>query len=122
MSAVFYPSLDSLSFYWGSSGEGTSSIFLVYQPKGSPWKSAHVIVTMTLGLVMMLAFCVWENFAPYPMIPGYAFKNKVSAIININTEFVEDLSRDVDSHWRRRGESLFAIELLAIGSSDIIRS
>ena len=56
------------------------------------------------------------------MIPGYAFKNKVKGITYVNAEFVEGFSRDLDSYWRRRGESLFAIELLALGSSDTIRS
>lgn len=44
----------------------------------SAWRSAPVIVTMTLGLAMIVVWVVWENFAPYPMIPGYLFKNKVS--------------------------------------------
>ena len=77
---------------------------------------------MTMGLAMMLAFCIWESFAPYPMIPGYAFKNKVSMIINLNTELIlENLNRDSDRHESRWGESLFAFVLLALGSSNIIR-
>ena len=45
----------------------------------SAWRSAHVIVTMTLGLAMIVAFCIFEAFfAPYPMIPPKLFQNKVS--------------------------------------------
>jgi hypothetical protein len=45
---------------------------------GSPWRSAAVIVTMTLGLLFILIFGFWEAYgAPYPMIPGYIFNNKV---------------------------------------------
>lgn len=40
----------------------------------------HVIVTMTVGLALIVAFIVWENFAKYPMIPGYVFRNKVKTI------------------------------------------
>jgi predicted secreted protein len=35
---------------------------------------------MTLGLAMILAFCVWQAYAPYPMIPGYVFRHKVRSI------------------------------------------
>ena len=43
-----------------------------------PWGSAQVISTLVVGLVMIGLFCVWQQFARYPMIPGYVFRNAVS--------------------------------------------
>lgn len=34
-----------------------------------PWSSAHVLVPLILGAVMIGAFFVWEGFAPHPMFP-----------------------------------------------------
>lgn len=34
-----------------------------------PWTSAYVLVTLIVGLLLIVAFCVWEwKFAKYPMI------------------------------------------------------
>lgn len=34
------------------------------------WDSAHVLAPLILGLVLMVAFCVWEaKFAKFPMFP-----------------------------------------------------
>jgi hypothetical protein len=30
-----------------------------------PWKSAHVIVTIVIGFLLMVAFFVWEAYAPW---------------------------------------------------------
>jgi hypothetical protein len=38
---------------------------------------------MTLGLAMIVAFGVYEAFAPYPMIPPKLFQNKVTTLINL---------------------------------------
>lgn len=35
-----------------------------------PWTSAYVLCTLLIGLLLMVAFVVWEwKFAPYPMVP-----------------------------------------------------
>lgn len=35
-----------------------------------PWKSAHVLAPLILGVVLLIAFCVWESYgAKYPMFP-----------------------------------------------------
>lgn len=34
-----------------------------------PWTGAHVLVPLILGAVMIIAFLVWEAYAPYPMFP-----------------------------------------------------
>ena len=34
------------------------------------WDSAHVLAPLILGIVMIIAFLVWESYyAPYPMFP-----------------------------------------------------
>ncbi|EME89075.1 uncharacterized protein MYCFIDRAFT_185508 [Pseudocercospora fijiensis CIRAD86] len=33
------------------------------------WDSTHVLVPLILGTVMIVAFVVWERYAPYPMFP-----------------------------------------------------
>lgn len=57
----------------------------------SPWNSAHVIVTITLGLGLIVVFCFWEVYTPYPIFPAILFANKVlaSPVIRIlmNREF-----------------------------------
>ncbi|MCJ1363734.1 hypothetical protein MMC16_002843 [Acarospora aff. strigata] len=36
-----------------------------------PWKSAHVLVPLILGVVLLALFCVWESkFAKFPMFPS----------------------------------------------------
>jgi predicted acyltransferase len=43
-----------------------------------PWQSASVIVTITLGGILIILFVLWENRTPYPMVPGILFRNKVN--------------------------------------------
>lgn len=33
------------------------------------WDSAHVLAPLILGVILMIAFVVWEGYAPYPMFP-----------------------------------------------------
>ncbi|OAG09823.1 MFS general substrate transporter [Paraphaeosphaeria sporulosa] len=42
-----------------------------------PWKSAHVISTMVVGGLVLIAFALWECFAPLkePLLPMHLFKN-----------------------------------------------
>jgi hypothetical protein len=42
-----------------------------------PWKSAHVISTMVVGGVTIIAFALWEAFANLkePLLPVHLFKN-----------------------------------------------
>ena len=46
-----------------------------------PWGSARVISCLVVGIVLIIAFIVWENFAPYPMVPGHLFKNKRISVL-----------------------------------------
>ncbi|KAK4616312.1 Trichothecene efflux pump TRI12 [Fulvia fulva] len=46
------------------------------------WGSAHVLVPLIMGLILIIAFFVWEFFAPYPMCPRALFsKDKRSMIL-----------------------------------------
>ena len=62
---------------------------------------------MTLGLVMILVFCVWERFAKYPMIPGFAFQNKVQLRSN-DTDLLENLDFDTTYYRPRWSKFLFS--------------
>ena len=78
-SGAFCRSVDLPFSSWDFHGEDTNSMLRnTALLTASPWRSAAVITTLTLGLVLIIAFFIWENFAAYPMIPGYVFKNKVS--------------------------------------------
>ena len=48
-----------------------------------PWGSAHVISCLVIGIVLIIAFVIWENYAPYPMIPGHVFKNKRVSVLTL---------------------------------------
>jgi hypothetical protein len=34
-----------------------------------PWSSAHVLVPLILGVVLLVAFCVQQKYAKHPMFP-----------------------------------------------------
>jgi len=42
-----------------------------------PWKSAHVIGTIVIGFLALVAFVLYESFMPLkePLVPMYLFKN-----------------------------------------------
>ncbi|KAL1620662.1 hypothetical protein SLS54_006018 [Diplodia seriata] len=49
---------------------------LIWGGYNHPWKSAHVIATLVIGLVLIIAFIVYECFfAPWPMFPGRLKQN-----------------------------------------------
>ena len=75
---------------------------------------------MTLGLALILAFVVWENFAPYPMIPGYLFKHKVLSD-DFPTNQTENLSFDTVHYGGCRSQFLLSPQLLAIGVPNTLR-
>jgi uncharacterized membrane protein len=55
-------------------------LFLVAMQAGGyshPWKSVYVIVQLVLGLLLIIAFVIWEwKFAPYPMVPHEMFSGQ----------------------------------------------
>jgi hypothetical protein len=42
-----------------------------------PWKSAHVLCTLLIGIATLVGFCVWEAFCglDFPLIPMRLFRN-----------------------------------------------
>ena len=62
---------------------------------------------MTVGLAMIVVFCIWEQFAKYPMIPGYAFQNKVQLRSNV-ADLLENLDFDIIYYRSRGSKFLFA--------------
>lgn len=57
------------------------SILINYQ---HPWSSHYVLAPFILGLVLIIAFFVWEvKFAKYPMVPGAIFKKAKRTMILI---------------------------------------
>lgn len=48
-----------------------------------PWGSVHNIVPLILGIVMIVAFFIWEIYAPHPMVPRALFKKAKKTMIII---------------------------------------
>lgn len=49
-----------------SDGEATGRALMAGRYE---WSSAHVLVPLILGAVMLSGFIVWQGYAPYPMFP-----------------------------------------------------
>lgn len=43
-----------------------------------PWDSAHTVSAIVVGAVLIVAFFLWEAYAPLkePLLPLYLFKNR----------------------------------------------
>ncbi|KAK5090250.1 hypothetical protein LTR05_000421 [Lithohypha guttulata] len=69
--------LKKIDYLGGSLSIAGLTLFLVAMQAGGyshPWTSAYVLVTLIVGLLLIVAFCVWEwKFAKYPMIPHEMF-------------------------------------------------
>lgn len=53
------------------------------------WSSPHVVTTLVLGLVMLIAFCVYEmKFAPFPMFPGAILKEPRILLMTLIITFI----------------------------------
>jgi hypothetical protein len=48
-----------------------------------PWGSAHNLAPLILGIVLLIAFFVWEFYAPYPMVPRALFSKAKKTMIVI---------------------------------------
>ncbi|CAO2655044.1 Nn.00g117770.m01.CDS01 [Neocucurbitaria sp. VM-36] len=48
-----------------------------------PWGSAHNVAPLVLGLVLLIAFFIWEFYAPYPMVPRALFSKAKRTMIVI---------------------------------------
>lgn len=62
--------MDLFGAFLGIGGITTFLVGLNWGGQEYPWSSAHVIVTLTVGLVAVLGFFVWEKvFAKHPLFP-----------------------------------------------------
>ncbi|PNS14855.1 hypothetical protein CAC42_2084 [Sphaceloma murrayae] len=57
-----------------------------------PWSSPHTLVPLILGAVMLVAFVVWQRFAPYPMYPARLNQNKRILGLTLVITFISDKS------------------------------
>jgi hypothetical protein len=48
-----------------------------------PWGSAHNLAPLILGIVLIIAFFIWELYAPYPMVPKAMFRKAKRTMIVI---------------------------------------
>jgi hypothetical protein len=48
-----------------------------------PWGSAHNLAPLILGIILIIAFFVWEFFAPYPMVPKALFNKAKKTMVII---------------------------------------
>jgi MFS family permease len=70
-----YPESDLLSFDWLGSflllaGVLLFTVALTIGPQGlEPWKTPTVILLLTLGLLLLGCFILWESVTEYPIVP-----------------------------------------------------
>jgi hypothetical protein len=48
-----------------------------------PWGSAHNLAPLIIGIVLIIAFFIWEFFAPHPMVPRALFSKAKRTMIVI---------------------------------------
>ncbi|KAH7088754.1 major facilitator superfamily domain-containing protein [Paraphoma chrysanthemicola] len=48
-----------------------------------PWGSAHNLAPLIIGIVFIVAFFVWEFYAPYPMVPRALFSKAKKTMVVI---------------------------------------
>ncbi|KAF4549968.1 Fungal trichothecene efflux pump (TRI12)-like protein [Elsinoe fawcettii] len=53
-----------------------------------PWSSAHVLVPLILGAVMIVAFVVWQRFSKNPMYPARLNQNKRILALTLVITFI----------------------------------
>ena len=86
----------------------------------SPWHSAHVIATIVIGAVLLIAFIFWQMVAPYPMFPKFLFANKVH--LDLAVLMAESLGPDTDRHGLVRRQFLVYRRFLAARMSGTVWS
>ena len=54
-----------------------------------PWKSAYILCTLIIGILLIIVFVIWEaKFAKYPMVPSALFKGQRIVALAYATAFV----------------------------------
>lgn len=60
----------------------------VVRGNGQGWTSPEIIVSLTLGAALTVAFVLWERRAPAPMLPMRFFRNRTFAAANTASLFM----------------------------------
>jgi EmrB/QacA subfamily drug resistance transporter len=68
---------------------GTLSVtWALVRANAAGWGSAEVIATLAAGVVLIVAFLLWERAAPSPMVPLELFRNRAFASANAVSFFM----------------------------------
>lgn len=60
----------------------------VVRGNGQGWTSPEILVSLTLGAALTVAFVLWERRAPAPMLPMRFFRNRTFAAANTASLFM----------------------------------
>ncbi|KAB9006572.1 hypothetical protein FH972_026926 [Carpinus fangiana] len=82
-----------------------------------PWKSAHVLVPLILGVALMAAFFVWESrFAKYPMFPGRIKQEPRILMLTLIITAISGASFfSIIMFWPTQAYNVYGHDPLAIG-------
>lgn len=58
-----------------------------------PWTSAHVLAPLIVGVVLLIAFCLWEMYgAPHPMFPGRIKQDPRVLLLTLLITFISGMN------------------------------
>src|SRR5262245_31576715 len=60
-----------------ASGAMASIVWGVLRAPDAGWGSTEVLVALTLGVILLIVFLVWESVTPAPMVPLSLFRSRV---------------------------------------------
>lgn len=82
-----------------------------------PWKSAHVLVPLILGIALLAAFFVWESyFAKYPMFPGRIKQEPRILMLTLIITAISGASFfSIIMFWPTQAYNVYGHDPLAIG-------
>jgi EmrB/QacA subfamily drug resistance transporter len=55
---------------------------------GQGWTSPEIVGSITVGLLLLVAFVAWERRAPAPMLPMRFFRSRTFALANVSSLFM----------------------------------
>src|SRR5215216_6739740 len=60
----------------------------VVRGNGQGWPSPEIVGSITVGLLLLVAFVAWEPRAPAPMLPMRFFRSRTFALANVSSLFM----------------------------------
>jgi EmrB/QacA subfamily drug resistance transporter len=63
-------------------------VWALVRGNGAGWTSPEIVVSLALGLLLLVAFVVWERRAPQPMLPIRFFRSRAFALANVSSLFM----------------------------------